>query len=284
MSGAGRTGDGRGRLGNVLSGLVVAVGCVLFLGGFAWAALVYRPYTVPTGSMSPTVETGSKVLAQRITGDEVRRGDVVVFTDKAWSGSPMVKRVIGIGGDTVVCCDAKGRLTVNDEPIAEPYLRTPAGASGSLGDSAASGDPSGSGSADDSGSSGAGGGSGASRQAPASTEFSAEVPEGELFLLGDDRAISMDSRVHLTEEGQGSVPRSAVEARVDAVAWPSGHMLDRPEGFAGLPGGISSQGPLPLQLGAVVVGVVLILAGCAYGPVAAWTRRGKSAKAVAGAR
>ncbi|MFD6534336.1 signal peptidase I [Streptomyces sp. NPDC060184] len=281
MSGAGRTGDGRGRLGNVLSGLVVAVGCVLFLGGFVWAALVYRPYTVPTGSMSPTVETGSKVLAQRITGDEVRRGDVVVFTDKAWSGSPMVKRVIGIGGDTVVCCDAKGRLTVNDEPIAEPYLRTPAGASGVSGGTSGS---SGSGSSGDSGSSGTGASSGASGQAPASTEFSAEVPEGELFLLGDDRAISLDSRVHLTEEGQGSVPRSAVEARVDAVAWPSGHMLDPPEGFAGLPGGISSQGPLPLQLGAAVAGVVLILAGCAYGPIAARTRRGKSAKAVAGAR
>ncbi|MGW2839004.1 signal peptidase I [Streptomyces sp. NPDC001493] len=280
MSGAGRTGDGRGRLGNVLSGLVVAVGCVLFLGGFAWAALVYRPYTVPTGSMSPTVETGAKVLAQRITGDEVRRGDVVVFTDKAWSGSPMVKRVIGIGGDTVVCCDAKGRLTVNDEPVEEPYLRTPAGADG------ASGGLSGSGaSGASSGTSSDSGASGDSGQA-ASTEFSAEVPEGELFLLGDDRAISLDSRVHLTEEGQGSVPRTAVEARVDAVAWPSGHMLDRAEGFAGLPGGISSQGPLPLQLGAVVVGVVLILAGCAYGPVAAWTRRGKSAKAkaVAGGR
>ncbi|MGW2277455.1 signal peptidase I [Streptomyces sp. NPDC001770] len=278
MSGAGRT-DGRGRLGNVLSGLAVAVGCVLFLGGFAWAALVYRPYTVPTGSMSPTVETGAKVLAQRITGDEVRRGDVVVFTDKAWSGSPMVKRVVGIGGDTVVCCDARGRLTVNDQPVEEPYLRTPAGASGSLG---GSGDA---GSSGDSGPSGDSSDSGSSGQA-ASTEFSAKVPQGELFLLGDDRAISLDSRVHLTEEGQGSVPRAAVEARVDAVAWPSGHMLDRPEGFAGLPGGISSQGPLPLQLGAVVVGVLLILAGCAYGPVAAWTRRGKSAKAkaVAGAR
>ncbi|MFF7362598.1 signal peptidase I [Streptomyces sp. NPDC008125] len=285
MSGAGRTGDGRGRLGNVLSGLVVAVGCVLFLGGFAWAALVYRPYTVPTGSMSPTVETGAKVLAQRITGDEVRRGDVVVFTDKAWSNSPMVKRVVGIGGDTVVCCDAKGRLTVNDEPVEEPYLRTPAGAGGAVGslggssDSTSSGTPSAS-----SGSTSSGDSNGSGQLA--STEFSAEVPEGELFLLGDDRGISLDSRVHLTDEGQGSVPRAAVEARVDAVAWPSGHMLDRPEGFAGLPGGISSQGPLPLQLGAVVAGVVLILAGCAYGPVAAWTRRGKTAKAkaVAGVR
>lgn len=253
MSGTERTEDGRGRLGNVLSGLAVAVGCVLFLGGFAWAALVYRPYTVPTGSMSPTVETGSRVLAQRMTGDEVRRGDVVVFTDKEWGNAPMVKRVVGVGGDTVACCDAQGRLSVNGVPIDEPYLR-------------ASGGP----------------GDGSGRDASMS-DFTAKVPEGELFLLGDNRGISLDSRVHLTDEGQGSVPLDAVEARVDAVAWPSGGMLDRPDGFAGLPGGISSAGPLRLQLAAVVVGVILILGGCAYGPVAAWSRRRKPEKAVAGA-
>ncbi|MCX5400036.1 signal peptidase I [Streptomyces sp. NBC_00102] len=273
MSGTGRTGDGHGRLGSVLSGLAVAVGCVLFLGGFAWAALVYRPYTVPTGSMSPTVETGSKVLAQRISGDEVRRGDVVVFTDKAWSLSPMVKRVIGIGGDTVVCCDAKGRLTVNDVPIEEPYLHPVAGPSADFDGSEAPG------TSEASGESGATGGSGRA----AASDFSAEVPEGELFLLGDDRDISLDSRMHLTDEGQGSVPRDAVEARVDAVAFPSPGMLDRPEGFTALPGGISSRGPLPLQLAAVVLGVILILAGCVYGPIKARTRRRAAAKEVAGA-
>ncbi|WEH39429.1 signal peptidase I [Streptomyces sp. AM 2-1-1] len=271
MSGSGRTEDGRGRLGTVLSGLAVAVGCVLFLGGFAWAALVYRPYTVPTGSMAPTVETGAKVLAERISGDEVRRGDVVVFTDKAWSNVPMVKRVVGIGGDTVACCDAEGRLGVNGEPIEEPYLRT---ASEGAGDSGRSGDSEGS----------TGSGEGEAPGA-SSTEFSAKVPDGELFLLGDDRAISLDSRVHLTDQGQGSVRRDAVVARVDAVAWPSAGLLDPPEGFAALPGGISSRGPLMLQLAALVVGVVLILGGCAYGPVAAWTRRrGKPAKAATGVR
>lgn len=53
------TGDGHGRLGSVLSGLAVAVGCVLFLGGFAWGAVQYQPYTVPTDSMAPTVVAGT---------------------------------------------------------------------------------------------------------------------------------------------------------------------------------------------------------------------------------
>lgn len=56
MSGTGRTGGGRGRLGSVLSNIAVALGCVLFLGGFGWGALVYKPYTVPTSSMTPTID------------------------------------------------------------------------------------------------------------------------------------------------------------------------------------------------------------------------------------
>ncbi|MFG2406260.1 signal peptidase I [Streptomyces brevispora] len=240
MSETGRTDDGRGRLGSMLSGLAVAVGCVLFLGGFAWAAVVYRPYTVPTESMTPTVNAGDRVLAQRVDGSEVRRGDVVVFTDPAWGDMPMVKRVVGIGGDKIACCEKGGLLTVNGIPVEEPYLQTTDPASGN--------------------------------------DFTAEVPKGKLFLLGDDRRVSLDSRVHLEDRGQGSVPRSAVTARVDAVAWPLGDMIERPKAFAALPGGVSSAGPLKLQLGAVAVGVVLILAGAVYGPVAARTARSKRNK------
>lgn len=249
MSATGRTGDGRGRLGSKLSGLAVAVGCVLFLGGFAWAAAVYRPYTVPTESMTPTVKAGDRVLAQRVDGGEVRRGDVVVFTDKAWGDMPMVKRVVGIGGDKIACCGKGGRLTVNGIPIEEPYLH--AGAPASVND------------------------------------FTAEVPKGRLFLLGDDRTSSLDSRVHLEEGDQGAVPRSAVQARVDAVAWPLGGMIGRPQAFAALPGGVSSPGPLKLQFGAVVVGVLLVLGGAVYGPVAARSgraKRNKRERAAAGAR
>ncbi|MCW0121709.1 signal peptidase I, partial [Bacillus subtilis] len=90
--------------------------------GFVWAAVVYQPYTVPTDSMSPTVKPGDRVLAERIDGADVRRGDVVVFTDEVWGATPMVKRVVGVGGDKVACCDREGRLTVNGTPVDEPYL------------------------------------------------------------------------------------------------------------------------------------------------------------------
>ncbi|MEU0103250.1 signal peptidase I [Streptomyces sp. NPDC006267] len=238
MSRTEREKSGRGRPGALVSGLAVAVGCVLFLGGFLWAAVVYQPYTVPTASMSPTVNPGDRVLAERMDGADVRRGDVVVFTDEVWGATPMMKRVVGTGGDKVACCDGEGRLTVNGTPVDEPYLAPgPAVAGGT---------------------------------APASPQdFSATVPRGHIFLLGDERATSLDSRVHLQDAGEGSVPLSAVRARVDAVAWPMNGMIDRPSSFAALPGGVSAAGPLPLQVGAILVGAALILAGSVYGPLAA---------------
>ncbi|MFE0650764.1 signal peptidase I [Streptomyces sp. NPDC059534] len=234
MSGNKGTQGGRGRLGSVLSGLAVAVGCLLFLGGFVGGALIYQPYSVPTDSMTPTLDVGSKILAQRIDGADVRRGDVVVFTDPLWGNSPMVKRVAAVGGDTVACCDRDGRLTVDGRPVVEPYLRP-----------------------------GPGGRTLASGQ-----EFSVTVPKDSLFLLGDDRHTSLDSRTHIQEAGQGSVPRSSVVGRVDAVVWPAKGLLEPPKGFAALPGGTSTPGPFQALFTAIVAGCVLILAGAAYGPVA----------------
>ena len=232
MSGSGRTNGGHGGLGSTLSGVAVAIGCVLFLGGFVWGALEYQPYTVPTESMTPTVKAGDRVLAQRISGDDVRRGDVVVFKDAEWGDMPLVKRVVGIGGDKVSCCDTNGRLTVDGKAIAEPYLDKMFGPRAST------------------------------------TNFSSTVPKGELFMLGDERSNSLDSRVHLQDKSQGAVPRSEVDARVDAVAWPLGSLIGRPKGFDVLPGGLSQPGPLKLMIAAVVAGAVLILGGAAYGPVA----------------
>ncbi|MFS8202037.1 signal peptidase I [Streptomyces sp. CWNU-52B] len=229
MSGTSRTDEGRGRLGSKLSGLAVALGCVLFLGGFGWGAIVYQPYTVPTESMSPTIAAGDRVLAERIDGSDVERGDVVVFKQASWGNLPMVKRVVAVGGDTVACC-TQGKLTVNGKKIEEPYL--PKGT-----------------------------------EAESSSIPSIEVPKGRLFLLGDERSGSLDSTAHLTEAGNGTVPRTSVNARVDAVAWPMNGMLARPTGFETL-GGLSEPGPLRLVLVAIVAGAVLVLGGAAYGPVA----------------
>ncbi|MFJ8824473.1 signal peptidase I [Streptomyces sp. NPDC102467] len=235
MSRTRRTDEGHGQVGSALSGIAVALGCVLFLGGFVWGAIVYQPYTVPTESMTPTIGAGDRVLAQRIDGSEVKRGDVVVFQEASWGDMPMVKRVVGIGGDKVACC-TDGKLTINGQKIAEPYL--PAGKSVSL-----------------------------------TGIKTTTVPEGRLFMLGDERSGSLDSTVHLQDADHGSVERGAVRGRVDAVAWPMDGMLAKPTGFEALPGGISQPGPLKLMLTAVVAGAVLVLAGAAYGPIAKRSRR-----------
>ncbi|WP_438827355.1 signal peptidase I [Streptomyces otsuchiensis] len=237
MSAAPRT---RGRLGRVLSNAVVALGCVLFLGGFVLAAFLYQPYLVPTDSMAPTVAADDRVVAQRIDGREVHRGDIVVFRDDAWSELPMVKRVVGVGGDSVTCCDEDGLLRVNDVPIDESYR---------------------------------------DRGVPASRHgFEAVVPDGELFLLGDERLDSVDSRALLADGRSGTVAEDAVVARVEAIAWPPSRLgpVARPGEFGDLPGGVSSPGPLNLLVISTVTGAVLILGGAAIGPLTARSSRRKA--------
>ncbi|MCX3291521.1 signal peptidase I [Streptomyces sp. NEAU-H22] len=228
-SGGPSTGPVGSRTGQRLSGLAVALGLVLFLGGFAWGAVVYRPYTVPTSSMTPTIDAGDRILAQRVDGGEVRRGDVVVFKDATWANAPMVKRVVAIGGDTVSCCQ-DGKLKVNGKEIDETYL--PQGTPAEM-----------------------------------SNFPTVTVPKGRLFLLGDERGNSVDSTAHLTDAASGTVARSAVDARVDSVVWPMKGMLERPTGFEPL-GALSSPGPLRTITLLVIAGAVLVLGGGAYGPIA----------------
>ena len=113
-------------------------------------ALFVKVYQVPSGSMQRTLEPGDRVLANRIAylGGDPDRGDVIVFnrpdswqprTERPWwrtmigwfgdmvgfgpsNEYALTKRVIGTPGDTVACCDAEGRVTVNGEPIDEPYV------------------------------------------------------------------------------------------------------------------------------------------------------------------
>jgi signal peptidase I len=180
--------------------------------------------------MAPTIDAGARVLAQRIGSGDIHRGDVVVFTDKTWvSNAPVVKRVVAVGGDTVACC-TDGRLTVNGKQIEEPYL------------------------ADDG-------------LAELQGFPSVKVPEGRIFLLGDERSGSLDSTAHLTDAARGTVARSAVSARVEAVVWPMDGMLEQATGFEKL-GALSPQGPLRTQGLMILAGAVLVLGGGAYGPIA----------------
>ncbi|MFI1075328.1 signal peptidase I [Streptomyces puniciscabiei] len=232
------SGERRQGLGQRLSGVAVALGLVLFLGGFAWAAVTYRPYTVPTSSMTPTIDAGDRVLAQKVDGGQVKRGDVVVFEDKSWvTNAKVVKRVVAVGGDTVSCC-TNGKLTVNGKQIDEPYLPK-----GSLAEV---------------------------KNFPTVT-----VPQGRLFLLGDERQGSLDSTAHLTDAAKGTVSRDAVTARVDAVIWPWKGSLKRPTGFEAL-GTLSQPGPLSTIELLIAAGAVLVLVGGAYGPIAGRMSRSRA--------
>jgi signal peptidase I len=177
--------------------------------------LVVQSFVIPTSSMEPTLQAGDRVLVSRLdhlVGD-VHRGDVIVFDGdgvfdpppaqppsalarlgRAFAsalGAPVgehdyAKRVIGLPGDHVVCCDAAGRLTVNGTPLQETYL--PAGT------------------------------------VPSLTHFDTVVPAGRLWVMGDNRSVSGDSRQHLGDPGGGTVPLDHVVGRVVAVWWPFGRM------------------------------------------------------------
>ncbi|MGW3231260.1 signal peptidase I [Kitasatospora sp. NPDC001095] len=226
----------RRRPAAVLQGVALALGLVLMVGGFALIAIDYRPYSIPTASMHPTLRAGDTVLARKVGGGDIGRGDVVVFRDQAWGGELMVKRVVAVGGDTVATTGADYRLTVNGQPVDEPYLAT---------------------------------------QGHQGATFSVTVPQGRLFLLGDNRVGSLDSRTHLEVDG-GTVPADAVEARVEATALPFGRMglLGRVTDFDGFTGPKAARpGPLEPLVYATLAGAALILVASAVGGVAGLARR-----------
>lgn len=210
--------------------VVVALMIALLLKTF-----VVQPFSIPSGSMENTIQVGDRVVVDKFTpwfGSRPSRGDVVVFRDPGgWlDGQPtsggddppvvkqvkgfftfvgllpseneddLIKRVIGVGGDTVACCDrTTGRITVNGYPVKEPYLHP--------------------------------------GNAPSKIKFRVEVPEGRLFVMGDHRSSSADSRYHLQEPGQGTISEDLVVGRAMVVAWPLGHWrgLDEPGAFAAVP-------------------------------------------------
>ncbi|MFF4652387.1 signal peptidase I [Streptomyces sp. NPDC001380] len=224
------------RLSAVLQGVVIALGLVLMVGGFGVVAVGYRPYSVPTDSMEPTVRPGDIVLARTSDGKDVGRGDVVVFRDSGWGGALMVKRVVAVGGDTIVCCDARQRIAVDGTAIDEPYLAHGYNAG----------------------------------------KFSVRIPQGRLFLMGDNRLGSLDSRVHL-DQASGTVPASDVVGRVEGTAWPMARMggIDRTAAFDAVrgPGAASAHGPLVPAALVSAAGALLVLVTAAVGPAAELLRR-----------
>ncbi|MEU8529520.1 signal peptidase I [Streptomyces sp. NPDC048629] len=219
-------GAARGRLSWRSAGLV-GLACTVFL--LLLSHFVLQPFLIPSGSMEPTLQVGDRVLVNKLAyrfGDQPRRGDVLVFdgTDsfvrEPAEENPVagllhgaaaalglaepdethfVKRVVGVGGDRVVCCDKEGRIRVNGTQIEERYVF--------LGD------------------------------APSKAPFDIVVPQGTLWVMGDHRSRSSDSRDHLGSPGGGMVPVDKVIGRVDWIGWPFARWttIAGTDAFAGVP-------------------------------------------------
>jgi signal peptidase I len=182
-------------------------------GGAATALTTGRVFTEPSTSMANTIRPGDVVVVARTT--QVHRGDVIVERQAVPAPGDYVRRVIGLPGDHVACCDAHGRITVNGKPLDESYLYP--------------GNP------------------------PSVVRFKVTVPEGQLWLLGDHRRASYDSR----ELGPLTV---RVVGRVILVRH-GGHLnlLQTPQTFVADGLAPASEGTPPALTGAVVALLACLL-------------------------
>jgi len=185
---------------------------------------VVQAFVVPSGSMLPTIEETDRIVVSKLSDPD--RGDVVVFKDPGGWLPPgetpgartgalgralefvgvlpsshtgfLVKRLIGLPGDHVVCCDERGRVTVNGEPLNESYL--------------------------------------APGTEPSIQRFDVVVPRGRMWVMGDNRANSGDSRPHLAD-GTAFVPLHDVVGPAFAIVWPLADVtgLRAPHTFSDVP-------------------------------------------------
>jgi signal peptidase I len=188
-------------------------------------SLFVQAFYIPSESMEPTMMVKDKILVQKVSywrGD-VHRGDIVVFDDPGgWlgagdvsrpgnvvqrslekiglfpSGGHLIKRVVGVGGDHVVCCK-DGRLTVNGTAVDEPYLM------------------------DDT--------------STAQTPFDVTVPERRLWVMGDNRGDSSASPQHMGDPGGGFIRDSTVVGKAWLRLWPLGRagLVDGTSAFDDVP-------------------------------------------------
>jgi signal peptidase I len=191
-------------------------------------ALFVQAFYIPSPSMEPQFVKNDRILVQKVSywgSASPSRGDIVVFKDPGrWldtaesaeptspvtkglekiglypTGGHLVKRVIGVGGDRVVCCDKQGRVTVNGHALDETsYL--PKG------------------------------------MAPSTIKFDVTVPKNHLWMMGDNRSFSYDSRGHMGSPGGGFVDQDLVVGKVFALIWPAGRaqFIHRPATFDDVP-------------------------------------------------
>jgi signal peptidase I len=224
--------------------LLIAVAVVLAL---ILKTFFVQAFYIPSPSMVPGLVENDRILVEKPSywfGGTPQRGDVVVFEDPGdWlgsedkagpsnpltkvltriglypSGGHLVKRVIGVAGDTIVCCDDQGRIMVNGQALDEDSYVNHA-------DSVRCRGPKGPG-------------------GPEQCSWTAgPVPDGDLFVMGDNRTDSADSSYHLCEPADEAcdpqdayIPDDLVVGRVFAVIWPRDHItwLHRPATFADVP-------------------------------------------------
>jgi signal peptidase I len=176
---------------------------VLFtLGGIVVALLVHtfilQSFYIPSESMENTLLINDRVVVNKLAYrfGSVERGDIVVF--KGWDGEDTIKRVIGVGGDTVTCCDAQRRITVNGTPLDEEGRYLYPGVY------------------------------------PSSRKFEVKVPKGRLWLMGDNRINSSDSRSHMDDGHFGTIAEDDVIGRAFGRYWPLSRLsfLSPPDTFS----------------------------------------------------
>ncbi|MEV4251732.1 signal peptidase I [Spirillospora sp. NPDC049652] len=213
------SGKKRKKQGSFLKELPVLIGVALVL-ALVIKAFVVQAFYIPSGSMENTLQIGDRVLVNKVVYHtrDIARGDVVVFNGlDSWDpevqvsrpsnpvskvlhavGSAFgvapnekdyIKRVVGIPGDHVKCCDAQGRVTVNGVPLNEQaYLYTDA--------------------------------SSHTQNKPSIDPFDATVGPGQLWVMGDHREASSDSRWHRGDRGGGTIPTDHVIGRAFVIVWP----------------------------------------------------------------
>jgi signal peptidase I len=183
---------------------------------------VMETFSISSASMQPTLAVGDRVVVDKLTPrfGGIRRGDVVVFdgrnsfvfgTPNTTSllnvfrdvdGTDFVKRVVGVAGDRVTCCDAEGFMSVNGVRVDESKYLYPS-------------------------------------DVPSRIAFDVAIPPGKLWLMGDHRSDSADSRAHLGDPGGGFVSAQRVVGLVRWIVWPPDRVAKVPaaNSLGSIPGG-----------------------------------------------